>query len=183
MGGVAAAVVVRPRAMAPVFAAEATPAVAEPQPAAFPSGVELVIGYSAEPAWRKFLDATSAGHRGLCFSRETPARMRTFLGPRDVDIVWISNLGQQESLSPSNVDGLRALLRQEIEERGVSVVYIESFEYLIAVQSVDRAVTWLNELDELAKQHTARVWVPLNPGLVIQPVYDQLLAAFPHEQA
>ncbi|MGA7923220.1 MAG: DUF835 domain-containing protein [Thermoplasmata archaeon] len=154
-----------------------------PAPVRPEGGLQLAIGDSQEGAWRRFMDATSAGHRGLCLSRELPERMRAFLGPRDVEVYWVSNLGRSDSVSPGNIEQLRSLFRKAIEERQVRAVYLEGVEYLVMVQSVDRALDWLTELDALARDREVRVWVPVNPQLVRESVLARLEQSLPRSAA
>ncbi|MGC2033830.1 MAG: DUF835 domain-containing protein, partial [Thermoplasmata archaeon] len=146
-----------------------------------PDGLLLVEGTAPLAAWHRFLDGLRDGHRGLCFTREPPSRMRAFAGPRDVEIFWISNLGQPDSVSPADVEGFEAVIRQALLERQVTGVYLEGIEYLIIVQSIERTVQLLLELDRLCRSFKACAWIPVNPSLLRSEVLDQLRASFPSE--
>jgi hypothetical protein len=144
-------------------------------------GVFLVEGPAPLTAWHRFLDSTRDGHRGLCFTREPPSRMRAFAGPRDVEIFWISNLGQADSVSPADVEGFEAVIRRALIERQVTGVYLEGIEYLIIVQSIERTVQLLRELDRLCRSVGARAWIPVNPSLLRSEALDLLRTSFPSD--
>jgi hypothetical protein len=144
------------------------PPAAEPAPVPPPSGVRLTLGDREEPAWRNFLDATSAGHRGLCLSRESPDRRRVLLGPRDVEVVWLSNVGKGMAVRPGDLAALTTLLVGALTERGVTAVFIEGGEYLVRIHGVAPVVALLGQLNSLAIERGARVWLPINPALMPQ---------------
>jgi hypothetical protein len=144
-------------------------------------GVLLVEGPAPLTAWHRFLDGTRDGHRGLCFTREAPSRMRAFAGPRDVEIFWISNLGQADSVSPADVEGFEAVIRRSLLERQVTGVYLEGIEYLIIVQSIERTLQLLRELDRLCRSVGAHAWIPVNPSLLRPEALDLLRTSFPSD--
>jgi uncharacterized protein DUF835/anticodon-binding protein len=151
---------------------------AAPEPVAVPappaSGVRLTLGDREEPAWRDFLDATSAGHRGLCLSREFPERRRALLGPREAEVVWLSNVGKGPAVRPGDLAALTALLRGALTERGITAVFVEGGEYLVRIHGVGPIAALFGELDTLAVEHGARVWLPINPALM-QPSDVEIL--------
>ena len=129
-------------------------------------------------AWAFFLDATAAGHRGLCLSREFPDRLRALLGPRDVTIVWLSNAGRPGTAKPGDLDALLALVTTAVEGEGVTAVYVGSVEFLVRINSVQRVLDFLRRLEQVATPRSVRVWVPVNPTLASTADAEALLAAF-----
>lgn len=138
--------------------------VGAPPPA--PSGIELEVGSSPFTSLQPFLDATAAGHRGLCLVRESPARIAAQVGPRPVDVYWLTNLGRGKTLRPSDVSGIFAMLGRAVRDEHVTALFLEGIEYLVRIHGVDELVDRLTELDGLAKTHDARVWVHLTPDLL-----------------
>ncbi|HZY92448.1 MAG TPA: class I tRNA ligase family protein, partial [Thermoplasmata archaeon] len=130
------------------------------------------------PTWATFLDATAAGHRGLCLSREFPDRLRAMIGPRDVTVVWLSNAGRAGAARPGDLPGLRALIEGMVTKDGVTAIYIDSIEFLIRVNSIERVLDFLRGLHELATERMARLWVPVNPLLASAADVEQLTTAF-----
>jgi hypothetical protein len=152
-------------------------------PSGPPSGVRLSLSGREDEAWRKFLDATSAGHRGLCLSREFPERRRALLGPRDVEVVWLSNVGKGSAVRPGDLPGLTAILTKALSERDVTAVFVEGGEYLVRLHGAGPIAALLTELDGLAVQKSARVWLPINPALMAAGDVDALTAAVGSEAA
>jgi tRNA synthetases class I (I, L, M and V)/Protein of unknown function (DUF835)/Anticodon-binding domain of tRNA ligase len=148
----------------------------EPEP---PSGIAIFEGESSDPVWNRFLDSTAAGHRGICLSREFPFRLRALLGPRNVEVVWLSNAGRDNAMRPSELEPIQDRLRAAVRDLGVTAVYLESLEYLIRLHGPEKIQAYLIELDELARQQRARVFVPVNPSLIDPAVLDALRTRFP----
>ena len=117
-------------------------------------------------ALQPFLDATAAGHRGLAIVREGPERIRTLVGPRPVAVYWLSNLTRERTLRPADLSGLASLLRKEIEANAITAVFLEGVEYLTRIHGTTAVVEVLKELDRLAREHDARAWLHLTPGLL-----------------
>jgi len=156
----------------------------EPEPEPIPaapsgptSGVRLSLTGREEESWRKFLDATSAGHRGLCLSREFPERRRALLGPRDVEVVWLSNVGKGSAVRPGDLPALTAILTKALGERDVTAIFVEGGEYLVRLHGAAPVAALLRQLDELAVQKSARLWLPINPALMAPHDVETLVAA------
>jgi hypothetical protein len=147
-------------------AAESPPSTAPSGPTGPPSGVRLSLSGREDESWRKFLDATSAGHRGLCLSREFPERRRALLGPRDVEVVWLSNVGKASAVRPGDLAALTTILTKALTERDVTAVFVEGGEYLVRLHGAGPIAALLKELDGLSVERSARVWVPINPALM-----------------
>ncbi len=135
-------------------------------PPPVPSGIELEIGSSPFTSLQPFLGATAAGHRGICLVRESPQRIAAQVGPRPVDVYWLTNLGRGKTLRPSDLPGIFALLERAVRDDHVTALFLEGVEYLVRIHGVEELVGRLSGLNELAKAHDARVWVHLTPDLL-----------------
>ncbi len=140
---------------------------AAPEPA--PAGIELVVGSSPFTSIQPFLDATAAGHRGICLVRDSPERVAAQVRPRPVDVYWMTNLGRGKTVRPSDLAGIFALLDRSIGEEHVTALFLEGVEYLVRIHGIEELVGRLASLDERARAHDARVWVHLTPDL-LRPV-------------
>ena len=157
----------------------APPVAPVPAPPAPPAGIELVPGRSYQPALERFLDATAAGHRGLCVVRDSPERIRAHVGARPVTILWLSNLGGKSSVKPNDLDGLARTLARALSEEHTTAFFLEGLEYLVRLHGVDKLLDRLGEFDTAARAADARVWVPLNPDLLSTGDLERFSARFP----
>ncbi len=171
-----------PPPVAPAFVSEAdraagnlpTPPLATaPVPAA---GLEVELSEALLPALQPFLEATAAGHRGVAVVRELPERIRTLVGPRPVAVYWLSNLARDRAIRPSDLRGLADLLRQGLESSGITAVFLEGTEYLTRIHGSEAVVAFLKELDRQAREHEARAWLHLTPGLLTPTELDRFVS-------
>lgn len=142
------------------------------------SGIELDLGLSLLPSLQKFLDATAAGHHGICLVRESPERIRAHVGSRPVEIFWLSNLGRGPSLKPGDLDGLGAFLDRSLSEKQVTAFFVEGIEYLVQLHGIDRVIDLLTALDRSARAHEARAWVHLHPDLIAPADRARIVGVF-----
>ncbi|MGC2289080.1 MAG: DUF835 domain-containing protein [Thermoplasmata archaeon] len=163
----------RPPGSTEASAAESAPTAPSHQ------GIELLVEDTTDTAWGRFLDAVSAGRRGLCVTREFPDRLRRRIGTRDVTVIWLSNVGRQNSVKPSDVAALETLFVSALEEGHVSAVLLEGFEYLVTVNTLAPVLKLLRELHTRAQAAGTAVWVPVNPRLLTPGEVEMLKVAFP----
>ena len=152
------------------------PVVAPPPPR--PSGIELEVGSSPFTSIRPFLDATAAGHRGLCLVRDSPERVAAQVRPRPVDVYWLTNLGRGKTVRPSDLPGIFGLLDRAISEEHVTALFVEGIEYLVRIHGIEEIVGRLRALHGRAREHDARVWVHLTPDLLQPTDLRQLVGEF-----
>jgi hypothetical protein len=150
-----------------------------PAPATLHQGIELLVEDTTDTAWGRFLDAVSAGRRGLCVTREFPDRLRRRIGTRDITVIWLSNVGRQNSVRPSDVAALETLFVSALGEGHVSAVLLEGFEYLVTVNTLAPVLKLLRELHARAQAAGTAVWVPVNPRLLTPGEVEMLKVAFP----
>jgi hypothetical protein len=130
------------------------------------------------PALNEFLDWTASGHRGVAVVRESPERLRTHVGPRPVEIYWLTNLGRGLTLKPNDLDGWGEFLRRAMAEDRVTAIFLEGIEYLSRLHGTEHVVERLESLDALARTLDARIWVYVHPDLIPSADLARLLAAF-----
>jgi len=78
-----------------------------------------------------FLEAVSEGRPGYCVTRVYPAKVREKYGiPGNVPILWLSNVGKEDSVRPKDLEKLSLALEQFItKEQGF--VLLDGIEYLV----------------------------------------------------
>ena len=160
------------------------PVVAPPTPTPIPelpppppAGVEIDTFSALFLALQPFLDATAAGHRGIALVRELPERIRVHVGPRPVDVLWMTNLERPRTIRPNDLGAVALRLQTAFSREGVSAVFLEGVEYLVRLHGIDRVCEFLRAVDALAREAGARVWVHVTPYLLPEADLDRLLGA------
>jgi anticodon-binding protein/uncharacterized protein DUF835 len=154
------------------------PTPAEPEPPSPPAGVELMVGDSLVASLAGFLEAASAGHRGVCVIRETPERIRARVGSRPVEVYWLTNIGRGPALRPSDLEGAWTFLARKLVDERVTAFFLEGVEYLVRLHGVDSVINGLVEFDRLARENDARIWVYLAPSLMKPEDLDRFRSTF-----
>lgn len=137
-----------------------------PTPPPPPSGLEIGNEPTLFGALQPFLDVTGAGHRGLAIVRELPDRIRAHVGPRPVEVLWLSNLDRPMTLRPSDLDDIERRVRRAFDEEGVTAVFLEGVEYLVRIHGVEKVAAFLRATNAAARARLARVWLHVTPGLL-----------------
>jgi len=143
-----------------------------------PSGIEAMVGPLWLPSLQQFLDATAAGHHGLCVVRESPERIRAYVGARPVEVYWLTNLGRGQTLKPGDLDGLAAFLERALAEQQVTAFFFEGVEYLVQLHGIEKLLARLVAFDRSAREHDARAWLHLNPNLLAPADLQRLVDLF-----
>ncbi len=177
---------VAPAAVLPTEAPSPVPEPASPAPEPTPepetpppqSGIEAMVGVLFLPSLQQFLDATAAGHRGICVVRESPERLRAYVGARPVEVYWLTNLGRGQTLKPGDLEGLAAFFERALGEQQVTAFFLEGIEYLVQLHGIERVLARLVDFDRSAREHDARVWLHLNPHLIGPAELKQLVDLF-----
>jgi hypothetical protein len=142
-------------------------------------GIELIHAASVVTSLQPFLEATAAGHRGICLVRESPERIAAHVGSRPVEIYWLTNLGRGRTLRPNDLPGITRFLVDKLEHDQVTVFYIEGVEYLARIHGVEEVLGAFSEFDRRAKEYEARVWLHVTPALLNPDDLARIDASFP----
>ncbi len=114
------------------------------------------------------------------WSRESPERLRTHIGPRPAEVYWLTNLGRGLTIKPNDLPAYGAFLEASVERDRVTAFFLEGIEYLVRLHGIDRMVELLAAFHRQAVAHEARVWVCVHPNLMAPADVERLVGAFAH---
>ncbi len=148
------------------------PPAAERMPAGVPSPLAESSTYLVEeehPAevYRLLETALSQGSRGLCISRVYPQKLRERFAGADLSIVWLSNVGKEDSIRPKDLEKLSLAVEQFLG-REPGAILLDGIEYL---------VTNNNFLTVLRLVQALRDQVAMNRGILLLSVSPSALEA------
>ncbi len=114
---------------------------AMPSPAetkAVPSVTELERSFSylveedkPEASYTLFLNAIGKGMKGYCVTRNYPAKIRSKFDLKDTPVVWLSNVGRENTIRPKDLEKLSLSLEEFLSHAGGGIVLLDGLEYLI----------------------------------------------------
>jgi len=109
-----------------------------PEPKPSPKVTELERSFSylveedrPETSYTLFLSAMSKGMKGYCITRNYPAKIRSKFDLKDTPVVWLSNVGRENTIRPKDLEKLSLALEQFLSQAGGGIVLLDGLEYLI----------------------------------------------------
>jgi predicted flap endonuclease-1-like 5' DNA nuclease len=111
---------------------------AEPEvkPAAAVKDLERSFSYLVEEdmpetSYLLFLNAMNKGMKGYCITRNYPAKIRSKFDLKDTPVIWLSNVGRENTIRPKDLEKLSLSLEQFLSQAGGGIVLLDGLEYLI----------------------------------------------------
>jgi len=116
--------------------AEARPALAVVKPAPTVTELERSFSYlveedKPEASYSLFITAMGKGMKGFCVTRNYPAKIRSKFDLKETPVVWLSNVGRENTIRPKDLEKLSLSLEQFLAQAGGGIVLLDGLEYLI----------------------------------------------------
>ena len=127
----------------------------------------LVREATPEEAYRLLLIAQKAGKKGMVITRLFPQKVRERFGLSDLPILWLSNVGKEDTIRPKDLEKL-SMAAEQFLSRENGVVLLDAVEYL---------VTNNNFLTVLRLVQSIRDQVAVNNGVLLLSVNPSTLDA------
>lgn len=114
----------------------AMPARADVKPAAAVTDLERSFSYlveedKPETSYTLFLNAMKKGMKGYCVTRNYPAKIRSKFDLKETPVIWLSNVGRENTIRPKDLEKLSLSLEQFLSQAGGGIVLLDGLEYLI----------------------------------------------------
>jgi len=135
-----------------------------PEIEAQPSSTYLVKEGMPGQTYAIFLAALKKGRKGFCVTRVYPQKVREKYGiAPEVPILWLSNVGKDDSVRPKDLEKLSLALEQFIAKEA-GVVLIDGIEYLITNNNFLTVLRLVQALRDTVAIHGATVVLSVNPS-------------------
>ncbi len=114
----------------------ARPVRAEVKPAPTVTELERSFSYlveedKPEASYSLFMNALSKGMKGYCITRNYPAKIRSKFDLKETPLIWLSNVGRENTIRPKDLEKLSLSLEQFLSQAGGGIVLLDGLEYLI----------------------------------------------------
>jgi|GEM_PF-2324719 len=111
-----------------------------------------------------FVDSLTHGRRGLCITRMKPEKLKRIYNLHKTPIIWMTDIeSAEESIEPTDIDGLYALLLDFIEKFDGSIILIKRLDYLITRNGYDRILKFIQSLNDKIASSNCTLLLSLNP--------------------
>jgi isoleucyl-tRNA synthetase len=128
------------------------------------SSTYLVKESMPEQTYSIFLDTVRKGRKGFCVTRAYPQKIREKYGiAPDVPILWLSNVGKEDSVRPKDLEKLSLALEQFIAKEA-GVVLLDGIEYLITNNNFLTVLRLVQALRDTVAINGATLVVSVNPS-------------------
>jgi hypothetical protein len=139
------------------------PPPAKPIPDLQASSTYLVKEESPLMSYQLFLRTVATGVKGFCVTRTFPGKVREQYGLPGVPVLWLSNVGKEDTVRPKDLEKLSLSLEQFIsQEKGI--VVIDGIEYLITNNNFITVLRLVQALRDQVAMHGAILLFSVNPS-------------------
>lgn len=91
----------------------------------------LVEEDKPETSYTLFISTMKKGMKGYCITRNYPAKIRSKFDLKETPVVWLSNVGRENTIRPKDLEKLSLSLEQFLSQAGGGIVLLDGLEYLI----------------------------------------------------
>ena len=123
----------------------------------------LVKESTPEEAYRLFLIAQRAGKKGMVITRLFPAKVRERFGLSDLPIVWLSNVGKEDSVRPKDLEKL-SLSAEQFLVREKGVILLDAVEYLVTNNNFLTVLRLVQAVRDQAAVNNGVLLLSVNPS-------------------
>ena len=143
---------------------------AKPEVAAAAAEIELERGFTylikeekSERSYHMFEKTLQKGMKGFCVTRNYPLKIKAKYALGETPILWLSNVGKENSIRPKDLEKLSVSLEQFLASDG-GIVLLDGLEYLITNNNFLTVLRLVQSLrDQVAINHSI-LMLALNPS-------------------
>ncbi len=123
----------------------------------------LIKEEKSERSYPLFEKAIAKGMKGFCVTRNYPLKIKAKYNLGETPILWLSNVGKENSIRPKDLEKLSVSLEQFLnQEKGI--ILLDGLEYLITNNNFLTVLRLVQSLrDQVAINHSILV-LALNPS-------------------
>ena len=105
----------------------------------------------------------SQGLKGFCVTRNYPLKIKSKYNLGDTQILWLSNVGKENSLRPKDLEKLSYSLEQFLANNS-GVILLDGLEYLITNNNFLTVLRFIQSLRDQVAINRSILIMALNPS-------------------
>ncbi|MDH4123032.1 MAG: isoleucine--tRNA ligase [Thermoplasmata archaeon] len=114
-------------------------------------------------SYNLLLKQLGAGMKGLCVTRNYPAKIRTRFQIGETPIFWLSNVGKDSAIRPKDLEKLSITITQFLDS-GNAIVLLDGLEYLITNNNFITVLRLIQSMRDQVTLHQSILVVAINPS-------------------
>jgi len=127
------------------------------------SSTYLVKEAQPGEAYVLFKSGLLGTRKGMCVTRVFPQKVREQYQVPDLPIVWLSNIGKEDSVRPKDLEKLSLLLEQFLTKEN-GIVLLDGIEYLITNNNFLTVLRLVQSLRDQVAVNKATLLLSVNPS-------------------
>ena len=129
------------------------------------SSTYLIEEKTPSEVYDLFRTALQAGKTGLCITRVYPKKVRERFGGVDLRILWLSNVGKENSVRPKDLEKLSLSVEQFLGGT-TGVILIDGLEYLVTNNNFITILRLIQSLRDQVAINGAVLLLSVNPSAI-----------------
>jgi isoleucyl-tRNA synthetase len=127
------------------------------------SSTYLVKEATPQEAYSLFQIAQRAGKHGMVITRAFPQKIRERFGVVDLPILWLSNVGKEDTVRPKDLEKLSLAVEQFLA-RSKGVILLDAIEYLVTNNNFLTVLRLLQSIRDQVAINNAVLLLSVNPS-------------------
>ena len=123
----------------------------------------LIKEDKSERSYAYFEKALSQGLKGFCVTRNYPLKIKSKYNLGDTQILWLSNVGKEDSLRPKDLEKLSYSLEQFLANNS-GVILLDGLEYLITNNNFLTVLRFIQSLRDQVAINRSILIMAMNPS-------------------
>jgi hypothetical protein len=124
----------------------------------------LIKEDKSEKSYAYFEKALSQGMNGFCVTRNYPLKIKSKYNLGETHILWLSNVGKEDSLRPKDLEKLSYSLEQFLANNDSGVILLDGLEYLITNNNFLTVLRFIQSLRDQVAINRSILIMALNPS-------------------
>jgi len=123
----------------------------------------LVEEEKPESSYKLFIKMLESEMKGICVTRNYPAKIRTRFNLRDTVVFWLSNVGRENTIRPKDLEKLSLSLEQFLANKEV-IILLDGLEYLITNNNFITVLRLIQSLRDQVAINQSILLLAVNPS-------------------
>jgi tetratricopeptide (TPR) repeat protein len=128
----------------------------------------LLKDESPARSFKIFAQRINMGQKGLCVTRSYPKRVYEMYDIGKTKVIWLTNVGGEGTIRPTNLEKLGHIIKQFIRKSGRGILLLDGLEYLITHNKYESILKFVQSLHDEIAINKCMMLIPVSPVAIGQ---------------